>query len=287
MDRYMELCLYHPELGYYMKKSPLGSDGDFTTAPEICQVFGEVIAAYCVGRWQQLGSPQNFAVLELGPGRGTLMSDFLRAVRVAPEFQPEVHMVEISPTLALAQKEKLSEHGNIKWHTEIPELNKPTILIANEFFDALPIKQFVAGEERLILEEGGNLAFNSPAEDGLVEETCAGLVNISQRLIKFCAAGLIIDYGYTENQKRDTFQALKDHKYHHPLQNPGDADLTAHVNFAELAKHCRQPNQIISQRELLMQFGGDLRAKKLGLEPDFARLVDVNQMGELFKVLCF
>lgn len=282
IDRYMELCNTH----YYSTRDPLGKDGDFTTAPEICQVFGETIAIWAITKWQELGSPQDIAVMELGPGRGTLMADFLRAIKVAKDFQPEIHLVEISPTLTEVQKEKLSGY-NVTWHTETPDLEKPVIVIANEFFDALPVKQFMGKKERLVVSENNELAFDSPIEDLLVKEVSPISEDIMRKLSKQCAAGVIIDYGYSEDLNGDSLQALKGHKFHNFLDQPGEADLTAHVNFAALKRNCSKSCSITTQKEFLLCYGGDVRGKMLGLEKDFSRLVDENQMGRLFKVLCF
>jgi SAM-dependent MidA family methyltransferase len=294
IDRYMELSNTH----YYSTRDPLGADGDFTTAPEISQIFGEIIAIWTIEKWVALGSPAEFALVELGAGRGTLMADLLRAARVMPVFQPQIHIVEISPILREKQRAKLTRHpealaegskilryaqnDRFIWHEQIPKLNVPTIIIANEFFDALPIKQFSDGVERKITLENGTLKFTLPAKN-IVEAS-----PISEKIMTEIAAnysgGIIIDYGYIMGSG-DTFQALQNHKYVNPLENCGEADLTAHVNFSRLAEICG--GRITTQGEFLLHYGGAIRAKKLGREADFARLVSPEQMGELFKVLTF
>jgi len=286
IDRYMELCLTHAEHGYYMKQDPFGVAGDFVTAPEICQVFGEMVGIWAITAWEKLGKPKEFAIIELGAGRGTLMKDLLRAVKIIPEFQPEIHLVEISPYLRKAQKESLAGI-DVKWHDAPPKLKIPSILIANEFFDALPIKQFIDGEECKIIVQNGELAFNLAAENNNVREACPLAEEIMHFISNTYQAGLIIDYGYTENEEFDSLQALHRHKYHNILENSGDADLTAHVNFDLLTKSCQIPCNVETQREFLLRHGGDVRAKILGLERDFDRLVNPKQMGILFKVLCF
>lgn len=285
VDRYMELCLAHPQHGYYMKQDPFGQAGDFVTAPEISQIFGEMIGIWAITQWQKLGAPENCALVEAGPGRGTLMADILRAIKVVPSFKPEIHLVEISPVLKRKQKEKLGD--GISWHNKIPELDKPSIFIANEFFDALPIKQFIGKTERKIVAENGRLAFNLAVEDGLVKETCPIALELMKQISHNYAAGIIIDYGYIENRKIDTLQALRGHNYTSPLENPGDCDLTAHVDFGGLASISEKKCQITTQREFLLAHGADVRAKILNKENDLDRLISKNQMGELFKVLCF
>jgi SAM-dependent MidA family methyltransferase len=278
VDRYMELCNTH----YYSTRDPLGKQGDFTTSPEISQIFGEMVAVWAITAWEYIGKPEACAVMELGPGRGTLMKDFLRAIKVMPAFKPEIHLVEFSPTLQAAQQSALAGH-NVKWHQEIPNLNLPTIVIANEFFDALPIKQYCGKDERMISERDSELYFF--ADENIREESPVSL-DIMKKLSSF-AAGLIIDYGYEEPAQGDTFQALKGHKFHNPLQDCGEADLTAHVNFTALQKACSKPSRITTQAEFLLSHGADIRAKILKKEHDLERLTSPLQMGKLFKVLSF
>ena len=274
IDRYMELCNTH----YYSTRDPLGANGDFTTAPEISQIFGEMIAIWAIERWQKLGSPEEFALVELGAGRGTLMADLLRAARIVPAFQPQIHIVEISPILREKQREAIVL---ATWHTTLPKLNIPAIVIANEFFDALPIKQFDGEVERKIELKNGELQFSSK---NVSRETSPVSESIMAEIAANYAGGIIIDYGYITGSG-DTFQALHKHKYVNPLENCGEADLTAHVNFGRLAEICG--GRITTQGEFLLHYGGAIRAKKLGKEADFARLVSPEQMGELFKVLSF
>ncbi len=305
VDRYMEICNSH----YYASRDPFGSDGDFITAPEISQIFGEIIGIWAITAWQKMGSPEHFALVEFGPGRGTLMADLLRAAKVAPLFKPEIHLVETSPILSEVQKSKLRHSGEsqnltkdpavkpqddvalITWHTELPDLDIPYIAIANEFFDALPIKQFVRGRERKIIVENEKLAFDLVAEDELIEEICPLGAHIMEQIAKTATAGIIIDYGYNEDINGNSLQAVKGHKYQNVLENPGNADLTAHVNFLELSKILTKFSvkncNITTQREFLLGHGADVRAKLLGKEADLNRLIDSTQMGELFKVLCF
>lgn len=288
--RYMELALYHPEHGYYTKKDPFGMGGDFITAPEISQVFGEIIGAWCMDRWERMGSPQDFALIELGPGRGTLMFDILRVARLRSAFlkAADIYMVETSPLLAAFQHEKLAGH-RISWKTSINGIPlKPSITIANEFFDALPIRQFVKGKERMVKKDG----FSMPAEEGLTQEICEAAGPIMQQICRRGSA-IIIDYGYETSPMASTLQAVKSHKYHNVLESPGEADITAHVDFGGLAAIARKAGaeaELTTQAEFLSACGVEARARAVsGKYPrvwqDVERLISPKQMGVLFKVL--
>lgn len=279
IDRYMEICNTY----YYQTRDPLGANGDFTTAPEICQIFGEIIAVWVINKWQALGAPKDFALVELGAGRGTLMADLLRAAKVVSDFQPQIHIVEFSEVLRDKQKISLP-NTKVTWHDELPKLEIPAIIIANEFFDALPIKQLIDLQEREIIIKNGELEFTHKPQD--VVEISPASEAIMREIAENYQGGIIIDYGYVTGSG-DTFQALHKHKYVNPLRNCGETDLTAHVNFSALSALAPQPSKITTQGEFLLQYGGGIRAKKLGLEADFARLVTPEQMGELFKVLTF
>ncbi len=275
---YMGLALSHPEYGYYMQRDPFGKEGDFITSPEISQVFGEVIGAWLAHNWQLLGAPEEIALVELGAGRGTLMADILRATKHISGFHQalSVHLVEISPTLKQKQWKTLAgKHERIEWHESIDSLPElPLLLIANEFFDALPIRQFIRKQdgwhERMIDIENDELVFinssdatilpisimpvDSIKEDlggilagGMVGknneeiiETCEPAIMIvrqlSEHIATYGGVALIIDYGYTEGSKGDTLQAIKYHAYHPVLNNIGTADLTAHVDFLALSQ---------------------------------------------------
>ena len=312
---YMALALSHPEHGYYMTRDPLGRGGDFTTSPEISQMFGEMVGAWALAQWQQMGSPSSVALVELGPGRGTLLADLMRvAGKLLPDFveAATLHLVETSPRLRMVQAERLAGYGPI-WHDSldaIPEM--PAIFIANEFFDALPIRQFVATEQGLsercvaIDAETGELAFRVARENRfpigigqhppgtLLETSPASLAivrGISRRVVTGGGAALIVDYGYTEPQG-DTLQAVQDHRYANVLRNPGEADLTAHVDFAALAGAARQEGAEVSgplgQGAFLLSLGIAQRAERLAT-PDaqaaLLRLTGADQMGMLFKVM--
>jgi NADH dehydrogenase [ubiquinone] 1 alpha subcomplex assembly factor 7 len=273
--RFMELCLAHPTHGYYMTRDPLGCAGDFTTAPEISQMFGELIGLWAADAWQKMGAPTKIALVELGPGRGTLMSDALRAAKSVADFSAslDVHLVEISPVLREIQLKTLINH-TITWHDSINTLPAcPTLIIANEFFDALPIRQFVkqstGWHERLVgLNEVGDLIFGispqqavevlpSPlAGEGASKRRVRGINNLPtyssifeisdasrdvahnlyQHLKTHSGAALFIDYGHIQSGFGDTLQALKAHKMVSPFEHIGEADITAHVDFERLAK---------------------------------------------------
>jgi NADH dehydrogenase [ubiquinone] 1 alpha subcomplex assembly factor 7 len=266
LAEYMGLALADPEAGYYTGRPPIGAGGDFITAPEISQMFGELIGLWCVDTWERLGRPRPFQLTELGPGRGTLLQDALRAARVVPAFldAADLHLVEISPALRAQQRQRLQSSGvPLQWHGSLEALPEaPTILIANEFFDALPIRQFerVAGgwAERLVglAPDGKSFCFQlgpaSPlfaqlvppalretAELGAVAEVSPAALwsaaEIGRRLASAGGAALIVDYGYAAPQGGITLQAVRGHARWDALSAPGKADLTAHVDFDSLA----------------------------------------------------
>jgi NADH dehydrogenase [ubiquinone] 1 alpha subcomplex assembly factor 7 len=317
---FMELALG----AYYADRDPLGAQGDFTTAPEVSQMFGEMIGLWCVDLWSRMGRPTPFVLAELGPGRGTLMADALRAARVAPEFlaAAELHLVEINATLIAAQKAALQGYRP-QWHKGFDSLPPgPMILVANEFWDALPIHQFVMtkagwqervvalkddvfvfaeanpGSERILLrpEHGkatlGEIAEVSPA--GLRLAAALG-----RRFARTPGAALIIDYGTMQSGLGDSLQAVKQHRYHDPLIDPGCADLTAHVDFAALATVAREAGAAThgpkTQGAFLQELGIGLRTQMLKAKSDAAqcaaidaaleRLIGADGMGSLFKVL--
>lgn len=321
---YMELCLGHPEYGYYCKADPFGARGDFVTAPEISQIFGEMIGVWVAETWRQMGEGP-LRLVELGPGRGTLMADLLRATAKQKGFHDAltVHMVETSPVLANAQYHALRNmHPRIEWLDSIEEVAQgSTIIVANEFFDALPIRQYVmdAGgmrERRIrVNEETGELEFvlgpsglalaksgQKIAEGTVIEQNQAAraiMRCIAARIAEFGGAMLAIDYGYLGDAHYDTLQAVKAHAYHGVLKEPGDADITAHVDFLSLATIAQDAGlhvaPLTSQGEFLHNMGADVRLKMLTnhasdeqkqtLNEGYTRITDKHAMGELFKVL--
>ncbi|MFI4983847.1 MAG: class I SAM-dependent methyltransferase, partial [Rickettsiales bacterium] len=284
---------------YYATQQPFGKDGDFITAPEISQMFGEVIGAWIVYTWQQKKEPK-FNLVEIGGGRGTLMHDILRSTQVFKSFHQaldKVYMVETSPTLAKLQQAKLQDFQPIII-ADVEQLSGTNnIVLCNEFFDALPIKQFHSktNQERKIINDHG-LKFNF-AEDDIIETSPATLAYASKIADKIKSGfGLIIDYGYVQSPQKSTLQAVKNHQFHDPLKDVGQADITALVDFSALSEVFTSrgfTTQITTQREFLIANGILERADRLlkslvppqRIEQDLDRLIGKSQMGELFKVL--
>ena len=319
---YMAACLADPEHGYYMRASPFGSTGDFITAPEISQMFGELIGLWSVAVWELMGEPPAFVLAELGPGRGTLMADILRTAHVKPRFleAANVHLAEMSPRLREVQRQTLSASGAaVQWHGRFDDVpTGPTVVIANEFFDAMPIRQFQwiggAWSERMVgLGTDGDLAFGlkpvahrAPAvelpDGAVVEASTAGkavVAAIGARLARYGGAALIVDYGSDRAGYGDTLQAVRRHKYDDPLAAPGEADITAHVDFGALAQAATTAGavarRVMNQGEFLVRLGLVERANVLGRGTDkrtrdaiaaaIERLAGPKAMGDLFKVL--
>jgi NADH dehydrogenase [ubiquinone] 1 alpha subcomplex assembly factor 7 len=311
---YMAECLLHPTHGYYTTRAPFGAKGDFITAPEISQMFGELLGLCLADAWMAQGSPPLFTLAELGPGRGTLMADVLRATKRVAGFHSamRLHLIEASPRLRALQKQALAGYDVI-WDDEIAALPQaPLFLLANEFFDALPIRQFRReGDmwcETLIGAKDGQLVFGKSApfalertdtKSGDILEICPSadgiMSQISQRICEFGGAGLIIDYGGW-NGLGDTFQAMQAHHYVDPLDSPGLADLTAHVDFAALSRNatpcvCAYTTQGAFLSRLGIAGRATVLAKSLTGSALYAhlqateRLTAPAEMGELFKVL--
>lgn len=322
---YMALC----NARYYGAEKSIGAEGDFITAPEISQIFGELLGVWVVQRWQDMGKPGHFHLIELGPGRGTLMFDMLHVMRQFPAAfdAAEIHLVENSPRLRGIQKETLTEFGkSMHWHDALHPLpDAPFIVIANEFFDALPIQQIVYSMNGWL--ERGAVMKNNKLEYATRETTDEFLKSFPKpstapvpgSMLEHCPAmhawlnvfltrmqsqpgsALIIDYGYTHHDYGDTFQALYHHQFADPLERAGEQDLTAHVNFAAIRDfaargglQCAGP---ITQGEFLKRIGIEIRAQKLlekitepadkiGLMEGVHRLTAGEEMGTLFKVIC-
>jgi SAM-dependent MidA family methyltransferase len=315
---YMAHCLTDAEHGYYRTRDPFGRAGDFVTAPEVSQMFGEIVGAWLVHAWELCGAPSLARLVELGPGRGTMMADILRVAASVPGFTSalSVHLVETSPVLRRHQAETLAGHGAC-WHANFAEVpDGPLFLVANEFFDALPIRQYVRVEgvwrEHVVGLDGARLTFGvgpgqlesgPPAPDGSLFEVSAAadaiIAAIAARITAQDGAALIIDYGHTESAPGDTLQAVKGHRYADPLERPGEADLTAHVDFAALGRRARADGAAvhgpITQGEFLLKLGLVERARRLGASADAGtretlraavdRLAKPDQMGTVFKVL--
>nr|WP_244313924.1 class I SAM-dependent methyltransferase [Roseibium denhamense] len=324
---FMSVCLTDPEAGYYTTREPFGAKGDFITAPEVSQMFGELIGAVCLGGYEAIGRPEAFHLVELGPGRGTLMADFLRMAALRPAFLDagELHLVEMSARLRALQSETLkaaplTPHFQDRFQ-DVPE--GPLILVANEFFDALPIHQFVrtkgGWQERHIgLDASGELCFGvgsvrlpealtpASAQDaplGSILETqpAANAIahDIGSRIASHGGIALFIDYGYEKPAAGDTLQALHKHAFDDVLAHPGEADLTAHVNFEALAAAAKDAGAaalpLMTQGDFLLKSGLLERAGSLGtgrphteqeaIRDAVERLAGPDQMGKLFKVL--
>ena len=320
IDEYMTTCLLHPTKGYYTTRDPLGAKGDFVTAPEISQMFGELVGLALAQSWLSHGAPAPFTLAELGPGRGTLMADALRATRAVPGFvdAARIVLVEASPALRQRQAETL-EGYEVAWVPDADALpDQPLYLVANEFFDALPIRQFVREgnrwRERQVGLSDGALAFGlappqpQPAlaarledvPDGALIETASAAVPvmdaISRRIAAHGGAALIVDYGGW-HLAGSSLQAVRRHEKVDVLAHPGEADLTAHVDFAllaEMAQGCRvspmTPQGVFLERLGITQRAQALAAGLSGspLETHVAahrRLTHPQEMGNLFKVM--
>ncbi|MDW3225051.1 MAG: SAM-dependent methyltransferase [Paracoccaceae bacterium] len=316
---YMVECLLHPEFGYYTTRLPIGAAGDFTTAPEISQMFGELVGLTLAQTWIDQGRPEHFVFAELGPGRGTLMNDALRATRNIPGFHAsaEIVLVEASPRLAAMQRDVLSGFS-VTHLSRVDALPvAPLFLIANEFFDALPIRQFTRGsvhwrETQIGLQDGALALGLSPelpqptladrlseTKPGHVIEYSPGaapiMASVGQTIADHGGAALILDYGDWRSLG-DTFQAVQNHQVVPPLSDPGCADLTAHVDFEALAQaalcaHTRMtPQGVFLERIGISQRAQNLAANLQGPALDshikaHRRLTHPDEMGNLFKVM--
>lgn len=328
LAEFMAEALGHPQHGYYTKLrqqgDPFGIAGDFITSPEISQVFGELLGLWAIDLWQRLESPGPIQLVELGPGRGSLMQDMLRVIARQPKMSEglSVHLVETSPTLRARQKDLLQKSDvPISWHNHLNDLPvKPFILIANEFFDALPVRQFQRQDDgwhevMVGINNEGNLTLgmapnsitlpNLPSlSEGDVMEWCpaAGSIvsEIARRLHQVPGAALMIDYGYSAPSGLPTLQAVQNHRPVDLLTEPGAVDISAHVDFSALAAQGKSKGLAVhgpvDQGIFLRRLGAEIRCKQLEMAaPDkaeiirkgVARLIEPEQMGALFKVIAF
>ncbi len=325
ISRYMAEALGHPAFGYYMTRDPIGAAGDFITAPEVSQLFGEMIGLWMADAWQTMAAPEDAIIVEMGPGRGTLMADALRAAATVPEIDAgtAVHLIETSPVLRPKQAEALSAQ-NVTWHDRLDTIPDNTaIFIANEFIDALPIRQFqrclpgwrermvdwdhISKTFRIVLGDTDSNDLipdsvrNAPI-DSIVEicDPARGIVaEISQHISRFGGIALLIDYGYAASRCGETLQAVRDHKTADIFESPGNADLCAHVDFAPLQAEAESNGAAAhgptTQGDFLNALGIGLRASQLiqgataeeesEINAGLARLTEADQMGSLFKVL--
>jgi NADH dehydrogenase [ubiquinone] 1 alpha subcomplex assembly factor 7 len=322
---YMRICLTASGDSYYRRGDPFGVAGDFVTAPEVSQVFGELIGLWCADVWRQLGAPKRFSLVELGPGRGTLMRDALRAARIVPGFLDAVSvvLVEVSAALRRVQRDTLSDTtAPVHWHDAFDDLDAqgPIVVVANEFFDALPVRQFVrtaqGWSERCVgLDATGSLTFGlSPAGAapssvpdapvGALVEMSPARVAVARAIGERIAAGegaaLVVDYGFAGPAVGDTLQAIKAHAFVDVLSEPGSADLTSHVDFTALGQAFEDGGARIyplaTQGNFLHALGAIQRVAKLKANASAAQAADLDSahhrltapeaMGSLFKVLC-
>jgi len=323
---YMDACLNDPVHGYYQAEQPIGRDGDFITAPEISQVFGELLGLWAASVWQSMGAPEQIALIELGPGRGTLAADALRAAQALPEFRQalRLHLVETSPTLR-TQQARMLEGGQPQWHDTLAAApDGPAIILANEFLDALPVRQIVFRSglwlERCVghdaargfyFTEGGAADLSAAQRDLLPSDPAEGdiaelrpqaellMAEIARRGKADPQAALFIDYGHAEAPQGDTLQAVSGHRYAGLFDAPGAHDVTAHVDFRALARHAEAASLAahgpMPQGQFLLQLGLESRCQTLlraatpeqqdNLMSGVRRLVDPAQMGALFKVM--
>jgi NADH dehydrogenase [ubiquinone] 1 alpha subcomplex assembly factor 7 len=327
--QFMTISLLDPKDGYYATRDPLGAGGDFITAPEVSQMFGEMVGLWLVQAWADQGCPKNPRLVELGPGRGTLMADILRTASVAPEFLAdlEVVLVEASPALQQVQADKLRGTGaDISWQAQFDDSlgDRPLFLVANEFFDALPVRQYVKTArgwcERMVTALNDELTFalapvpapraaipvtHEKAPDGGVYETSPASTALAEDIARIVAgkggAALIIDYGYGEASGfSETLQAVSGHRFADALAQPGEDDISAHVDFAALAQSGKRGGAAvfgpITQGMFLANIGLVERAEQLmktnpasakDLLSATERLIGNDQMGTLFKALAF
>jgi NADH dehydrogenase [ubiquinone] 1 alpha subcomplex assembly factor 7 len=321
VSQYMARALYEPDLGYYATRPSLGAAGDFVTAPEVSQMFGELLGVWAQMAWQQLGSPAQLDIAEYGPGRGKLMLDFIRAAAGNAAFcsAKSIHLIDISAILKQEQKRTLLGLG-VEWVEQLPQdRTTPAIILANEVLDCLPIDQFVSRngrwhERKIALGPEGDLVLGIEPEphplalpsagisEGTLVEVCPGLeawlLPIATRLLASGGYALFIDYGSTD-RFGDTLQALRSHTKVSPLDRPGEDDLTAHVRFRDVASAAKKlgliSSNVLPQGRFLLSLGLKERAIALAkANPEYAdafaaqmqRLAASDQMGELFKVVC-
>ncbi len=324
---YMSLCLLDPEHGYYTTREPFGEKGDFITAPEVSQMFGELVAVWLYSAWKACGAPANPVLAEIGPGRGTMMADMLRALeRLDPAFQSsaKVVLIEASARLSKVQRNTLGQGAeNCTWIADVGDLPEgPLFITGNELFDALPVRQYVktaqGWRERMIgLDDKEQLAFVAGAgsletsllpegadnaREGAIVEIAPARTAMMQRIAEVLArrggAGLFPDYGYEKPAIGDTLQALRDHEYDDVLAHPGEADITAHVDFHALKQAAKSHGlsaRTMSQGDFLLGLGLLERAGRLGagrshgeqeaIREAVERLAGPETMGELFRVL--
>jgi NADH dehydrogenase [ubiquinone] 1 alpha subcomplex assembly factor 7 len=325
LDKFIEFALYDKDSGYYMKKNPFGKEGDFITAPNITRLFSEIIAIWTITFWKSIGSPKKFNLLELGAGNGEMMKVVIETLKNFPEFFNNCRfLIHEKSTLLKKKQQQNLKSENVVWIQNVKKINSyPTIFLANEFFDALPIKQFFKKKEGWVerfvdLKEihkaefinqltdikkiEKNLNFEISKNQNIIEYSPATfeyLKNICNIIKKNDGGILIIDYGYLNSTMHETLQAVNNHKYSNVLKNIGESDITYNINFNLFKKFIDQFNDlntiISNQKKFLTSMGILQRAEILSKNISFSkktdlfyrikRLIDEKQMGELFKVM--
>jgi NADH dehydrogenase [ubiquinone] 1 alpha subcomplex assembly factor 7 len=324
VEEFMQACLSDEVAGVYASRQPIGGKGDFITSPEISQIFGELVGLWAVAVWQSMGEPSRVTVAEFGPGRGILMADASRAWRGVPKFRDSVSvaLIETSPVMVETQRKTLKDAGvPLRWYAALDAVPEgPLVMLANEFIDALPIRQFIrrgeAWRERLIASDGrGGFTFidgeaedegrylpQAVPEDAILERRPLAhtlMRELGRRANRAPLAALMVDYGHVESGFGDTLQAVRGHRFADVLANPGAADLSSHVDFADLKREAVAAGLMthgpMPQGEFLLKLGLAGRRERLlqratptqaeAIASGAARLVDPRQMGVLFKAL--
>jgi len=316
LDQFINISLYDKKFGYYMKKNPFGKEGDFITSPLISNLFGEMIAIWCIAFWEHMGKPRKILLVELGPGDGTLCKDLLKTFRQFENFYNslEINLLEVSYKLKTIQKEKI-DNSKVKWIKKINEINYgPVIFLGNEFFDGLPIKQ-IYKKKRLFFEKYVALSkdnkkirfLHKKANNSLIKciqelnlisigntieypiEAIKFLGTISKKINKFDGGLLTFDYGYIANKNQNTLQSVKRHRYKNPLIKPGHSDITSHINFKLFSKILKKNNlnvkKITTQNEFLKKIGILHRANILSKKMTFRE--KANMFYRLKRLLDF
>ena len=325
LDQFINYSLYDKKFGYYMKKNPFGKKGDFITAPNISRLFSEMISIWAISFWQSLGSPKKFNLIELGAGNGEMMKDIIETFNNFPNFMNSCNFIihEKSPSLIKIQKKKLKKN-NISWVNQINKVKKfPSLFLANEFFDAMAIKQFIKKKnlwfEKFVEFENEKKAtfFEKKTNIKNLEKKINLNISKNQRFIEYSEHGLnylkeiskiikkndggllIIDYGYSEKKMRDTLKGISKHKFANILENIGNTDITHNISFDLFKKFIKQmgnlESNLTSQKKFLLKMGINERAEIISKNLNFLekadiyyrlkRLVDDQQMGSLFKVM--
>ena len=325
LDKFINFCLYDKKNGYYMKKNPFGIKGDFTTAPNISRLFSEMIAIWTIAYWQNLGSPKKFNLIELGAGNGEMMKVLIESFRKFPSFQKSCNIIiyEKSPSLIKIQR-AIIKNKKIKWIKNLKRINHfPSIFLANEFFDAIPIKQYfkkknIWFEKYVDLFNIKNASFISKKIDiKKIEKKLGFKISYNQKFFEYSPLGyiylkqiikfikknngglLIIDYGYDKEKMKDTLQTIYKQKYSNIFKNIGNSDITHNINF-HLIKKIVKKNKLMStdfttQKKFLINMGIKQRAEIITKNKTFTekadiyyrlkRLIDEREMGDLFKVM--